>query len=316
MLDRPDILIRRRNRVILGLADATLQRRLRTRDLVRVTTGAYADAGEWSRLSPIEQHRTRVLATAERLSTDVVFSHFAAAALWGIRVLGRWPDVVDVTLERASGGRSDGGLRRHCTGLDSTEFVELDGLVVTTPAQTVIDLARMLPFADGVVAMDSALHTRRTPARLTTPPQLDRRLEAIDGRRGSAKARKAVEFSTPLSDSPEESHSRVQIHLLGFPKPRLQQEFTLRNGRRAFVDFYWEDHNHIGECDGRAKYTNPEFLAGRSPQQALLEEKARENELRQQVRGFSRWEPADLYPPRRLYERLLRDGLPSSGRRI
>src|SRR5690606_5774099 len=98
--------------------------------LVRVCAGAYADASVWSALDDVAKHRMRVLATAERLTTTPVFSHYAAAALWGIRILGKWPTLVDVTLERASGGRSDGGLRRRCTGLEDVEVVELDGLAV------------------------------------------------------------------------------------------------------------------------------------------------------------------------------------------
>lgn len=84
-------------------------------------------------------------------------SYFAAAALWGIRILGRWPELVNVTIDRAAGGRSDGALRRHCVGLESTEIVVLDGLTVTSPAQTVVDLVRMLQFADAIVAASPAL---------------------------------------------------------------------------------------------------------------------------------------------------------------
>jgi len=230
-------------------------------------------------------------------------------------MLGDWPAVVDVTQERASGGRSDGGIRRHCTGFDSVEVVTLGGYTVTSPAQTVVDLARGLPFADGVVAMDSALHRKRQPHPLTNIDEIYEVLSRFEGRRGFRKARAAAAFATPLSDSPEESHSRVHIHLLGFPPPVLQKQFILRSGDTAEVDFFWEDFQHIGECDGRSKYTDPAFLRGRTTQQALIDEKNRENELRRLVRQFSRWEPRELYPPRRLYDRLVRDGLPTTKRR-
>lgn len=309
------ILIRRREQVLIGEPGSVLRRAVRRGDLVRVTAGAYLDSMTWQNLDPIERHRERVLATAERLLTSPVFSYFAAAALWGIRILGDWPELVDVTLERASGGRSDGLLRRHCTGLETTDVVMLDGLAVTSPAQTVVDLARTLPFGAAVVAMDSALHLRRIPAPLTTAGDVARAVENSLGRHGCRKAVAVAEFATGLSDSVEESHSRVHIHMLGFPKPELQREFTLSNGRKAKPDFYWPSQRHIGECDGRSKYSDPTFLRGRTPQQALLDEKERENELRRQVRAFSRWEPRDLYPPRKLYDRLVRDGLPSSKRR-
>src|SRR5690554_3045105 len=310
-----NILVRRHEYPALGLSDSGLYRAQRAGQLTRVVTGTYADTQAWAKLWPIDQHRIRVQATAERVTASVVYSHHAAAALWGIRMLGAWPRVVDVTAERASGGRSDGGLRRHCTGFEAVDVVPLDGLSVTSPAQTVVDLARKLPFADGVVAMDSALHRKRKPKPLTTVDEINEVLARYEGRRGFRKAREAAAFATSLSDSPEESHSRVQFHLLGFPPPTLQHPFILRSGETVEVDFFWEEFQHIGECDGRSKYTDPAFLRGRTPQQAVIDEKNRENELRRLVRRFSRWEPRDLYPPSRLRERMLRDGLPSSKRR-
>ncbi|WP_344755637.1 hypothetical protein [Leifsonella bigeumensis] len=307
-----DFLIRRRDLEVIGTPDSSVRRALRRGSLVRVAAGSYADLDVWNELEPIDRHRARVMAVAGRLRTAPVFSHFAAAALWGIRILGPWPTVVDVTLERASGGRSDGALRRHCTGLDGIEVLELDGLALTSPAQTAVDLARELPFADAVVALDSALHRRRRPTPLATEDQIARVVAATEGNRGYRRALASSGFATSLSDSVEESHSRVQLHLLGFPEPELQRRFALANSRHAEVDFYWPDFDHIGECDGRMKYRDPRILQGRTRDQVFFAEKGRENELRQQVRMFSRWEPRELYPPQQLYDRLVRDGLPSS----
>jgi hypothetical protein len=308
-------IVRRRDEVVIGTPDSALRRGLRTGTMVTVTAGVYAEAAWWGSLEPIEHHRERVLATAERMSTSPVFSHFAAAALWGIRILGSWPDLVDVTLDRATGGRTDGRIRRRCTGLEGVEVVPLEGLLVTTPAQTVADLARILPFADAVAAIDSALHRRRRPAPLATQDEVARAVASLEGRRGYRKAVAASAFSTSLSDSVKESQSRVLLHELGFPRPVLQQEFRLLNGRMAEVDFFWPDHSHIGECDGKAKYRDPAMLDGRTRDQVFFEEKERENQLRRMVRGFSRWEPEELDTPRRLYDRLVRDGLPSARRR-
>lgn len=303
-------LIHRNERLPLGESDADLNRALRRGELIRVAPGTYAAAHDWDGLEPMERHRTRVLAAVER-TTDVVFSHHAAAALWGIRLLGEWPTTVDVTVDRATGGRSSGQIRRHCVGLDRVAVTMLDGILVTTPAQTVIDLARALPFAQGVAAIDSALHRKRRPVPLADREELLDLVAATQGRR-LARLRAAADFSTDLSDSVEESHSRVQLHLLGFPRPELQVVFALPDGSRAEPDFYGPDYDHVGECDGRDKYRNPQYLKGRSPEEVVIHEKNRENELRRVVSRLSRWEPADLYPPRKLYDRLTRDGLPST----
>jgi predicted transcriptional regulator of viral defense system len=306
-------LVRRRDLVAIG-EDQAIRQQLRHGQLVRVAPGSYVVQGSWRALDTLARHRMLVVATAGRLRSPVVFSHHAAAALHGIRMLGNWPSTVDVTLERASGGRSDGWIRRRCTGLDDVDVVELGDLAVTSPAQTVVDLARMLPFADAVVAMDSALHRGRDGGALTTRAALLDRCAAAEGKRGWRRAQIAADFSTDLSDSPEESHSRVQIHLAGFPAPTLQETFVDAEGFVAQTDFYWREFDHAGECDGRAKYRDPAYLRGRDPVDVVIAEKNRENRLRRLVRGVSRWEPADLYPPSRMVNILVRAGLPRSRR--
>ncbi len=190
----------------------------------------------------------------------------------------------------------------------------LDGLRVTTPARTAVDLARTLPFTDAVVAMDSALAIRGgTP--LATSADIAVTVDGLSGRAGSARALAVSAFATTLSDSPEESHSRALLHTLGFPRPELQRVFHLPDGRTAEVDFYWEEYDHIGECDGRSKYRDPRILRGRSPEDVVIDEKNRENQLRRIVGRVSRWEPAELYTPRRFYDHLVRDGLPSTSPR-
>ncbi|GAA5084233.1 hypothetical protein GCM10025760_01870 [Microbacterium yannicii] len=102
------------------------------------------------------------------------------------------------------------------------------------------------------------------------------------------------------------------IALLGFPEPQLQARFTLADGREAFSDFFWPDHRHIGEFDGAGKYRDPGLLKGRTPEEVLLAEKDREDELRRQVTAFSRWRLPALRSPRMLYDILQGAGLPTS----
>ena len=93
---------------------------------------------------------------------------------------------------------------------------------------------------------------------------------------------------------------------------RLQERRVLRSGRLVFGDFYFPNHDHWAELDGRGKYRSPDFGADRDPAEIVIDEKNRENEIRREVRGFSRWEPFDADHPRRLYDILTTDGLPSS----
>lgn len=303
--------IRRREQALLGTSDATLRRFVSTGEIVRIARGSYLPHQQWLALEPIEQHRLRVLEAVERSHHRLVLSHYAAASVWGIRILGSWPTRIDVLIERPTGGRSSGSFARHAAVIDDLEIVEVDGLLLTSPAQTVVDLARSMRFADAVAVMDSALHERRRGGALCSRGDLNSMVARSAGLRGYRTALAAAAFASPLSDSVEESHSRVQIHLLGFPPPELQVRLLLPSGRTALPDFFWREHSHAGECDGRSKYTNPVFLRGRTTEQAVIDEKNRENELRRVVARVSRWEPRHLYPSRQLYDILAGDGLPS-----
>lgn len=296
-----------------GLTDRQLAQLIRTGELHRVRPGEYALPVEWNAAERHRQHRELVLRTAERVTAPQVYSHHAAAALWGIRVRRHWPTRVDVLVDRAGGGRSSGRLRRRALGFDGREIVESEGLLLTSPAQTVVDLATELPFVDAVVVADSALGTAFGRAALTTPSELVTRLADAGSRRGIGRARAVVAEADGRAESPPETESRISTVLLGFPRPELQREFVTHLGIRR-VDQWWEEFALAGECDGRAKYRDPRYLKGRDPADVFRLEKERDRALLAlpSVRGIIHWDPADLHPLARFYDILRGAGLPSS----
>lgn len=182
---------------------------------------------------------------------------------------------------------------------------------VTTPAQTALDLARVLPFVEGVAVVDQAIQSGRPGGALTTRAEIEG-LWALDAaHRGNPRASRAISFANPLAANVRESQSRVVLARLGFPTPRLQERRVLRSGRLVYGDFFFPAYDHWAELDGRGKYRSPDFGADRDPAAIAIDEKNRENEIRREVRGFSRWEPFDADNPRLLYDILTSDGLPS-----
>ena len=93
------------------------------------------------------------------------------------------------------------------------------------------------------------------------------------------------------------------------PAPDLQVPVVGASGRRYFADFYWADRRHIGEFDGAAKYTDPRFLQGRTPQQVLLDEKRREDDLRAAGYRVTRWDWETALSPVRLGALLRHAGI-------
>jgi hypothetical protein len=306
----PDITVIRRADSLEPIDNRRLRRAVEAGAWVPVAPGAYADGAGWRALDSIERHRLRVVESGRRLQRGTVVSHFAAAAVWGIDMPGAWPRSVDVRVARATGGRSSGVVRRHAIG-DECASVAWDRLRLTTPAQTAIDIARVSTFLTGVAVMDQALWERRPGGALATRTEMEL-LIARTPQRGDGKVHRALAASATLSDNVRETQSRLVIARLGFPAPRLQERRVLRTGRVVFADLYFPDHDHWCEIDGRAKYRDPRFLGGRTPEQAVIDEKNRENEIRREVRAFSRWEAADADHPRRLYDLLTLAGLPAS----
>jgi hypothetical protein len=101
---------------------------------------------------------------------------------------------------------------------------------------------------------------------------------------------------------------------LGVPRPELQVTFRDRRGFIGIVDFWWREHNLIGEFDGVAKYVRHEFRQGRSIEQVFIDEKNRENRLRATGAGVTRWDWPIASSPERLLDALTVAGLPTSRR--
>lgn len=313
MLPRPEPSVpvhRRRARDGVPLNERRLHAAVAAGSIVRVVAGSFVRYGDWTALPPIDRHYLRVVEAVERTRGPVVVALFAAAAVWGIDILGTWPTHIDVRTERTTGGRSSGVFRRHAIGIAEADTISWRGHSVTTPAQTVLDLARALTFTGAVVVMDQALWGRRQGGPLTTAAAIARLLEQTP-QRGIDRVRRAVDFATDLSDSVRESQSRVIISRLGFPPPTLQRRFLLPSGRVAFPDFYFPEHDHAGEFDGVGKYFDPDMRGERTAEQALLDEKDRGDELRRCVRALSRWRTPAVDDPRLLWDILTGDGLPS-----
>lgn len=239
------------------------------------------------------QYRCRVKGAAAFYRRTLVFSHESAAALWRLPSLGVWPKKAHVVEPSASGGRSSTLLAAHTVGVPA-ETVAIDGILVTTLARTVVDLARTAAFGAAVVVADAAL--RRTRYPLDGVPQtslirehLREELSLVAASQGAAKALRVVNFADGAADRPGESISRVNIHLARLTMPRLQVELAGASGKVYTVDFWWEEFNMIGEFDGKRKYTDPEFRRGRTPEQVLYDEKLREDDLRAAGYGFTRW---------------------------
>jgi len=305
------VVVRRRDQLDV-VDDRRVRRNLASGTWTRITSGSYVVTADWRRLRPIQRHRILVDEVALRLEPGAVVSHFAAAAQHGIDILGAWPRRVDVTIERATGGRSGGAVRRRAIGLEGVERAPFGVHELTTPAQTALDIARSAPFLVAASAVDQAIWADRDGGPLTTIEKLTSLLDAEPRRRGDVRARRILDVADAGAANPRETKAAHVLRSLGFPQSRSQERRILRSGRLAFGDRYFPEHDHWLEIDGRGKYLSPDFGGDRDPAEIVIDEKNRENEIRREVRGFSRLEATDFDNPRLVYDVLTADGLPST----
>jgi hypothetical protein len=216
--------------------------------------------------------------------------------LWGAR-LGE----VHVTRRPPAWNDCRGRLRVHVARLREDEVTSVDGIPVTSPVRTLLDLARALPFEAAVVVLDAALHQHRLAHE-----QLLERLFDIAGTRGSRAAARAVRFADARSESVGESRSRVLLHRLELAPSALQFEVHAPGGALlGRTDFAWEEQRVLGEFDGRIKYGRL-LRPGQEPGDVVFEEKRREDALRAEDWSVVRWTWADIEAPGRLSRWLQR----------
>ena len=135
----------------LGFSAALIQRRIAHGRLHPVARGVYAVG--WPYLDRRRRWSSAVLAAAAGdhaghiptqpfLGDGTALSHRSAAALWGIGIEQRGR--IDLSVRRAQSVRRPGLLVRRRPSLRSTEILSFEDLPVTSPVQTLIDLATEL----------------------------------------------------------------------------------------------------------------------------------------------------------------------------
>lgn len=272
-----------------GLTDRELRRLRRSGALSTIRPGAYVP----SPAHPIDdlaaRHLLAVHAAAAHLGGGTVVSHVSAAVVHGLPL---WLppdrtgvlDRVHATRDRRSGARRSALVHLHAATLEPDDITVVGGVLVTSVARAVADIARLLPMELALVPADAALFRR-----LVTADELDEAVERGAHRRGNTAARRVVEFADGRAESPGETRSRLAMHRAGLPPPVLQHDVCSAGGRwLGRVDFAWEHVATVGEFDGRAKYGRL-LRPGQDAGDVVFEEKLREDAIRAEGLTMVRW---------------------------
>ena len=175
-----------------------------------------------------------------------VLSHGSAAAAWRLRPSAS--AVIDVSVGR--GGRTRRpGLRLHCRrSLSAADVTTLDGLPITTPARTVLDLAAAgLRGAKLEAVVDAAVHERLDFS------DLERLLRSRAP--GTAALGEVVRRYEPGSVDVRSRLEGLCLELCdaaGLPRPSVN---VVVAGRVR--DFFWPDAPLVAEADSFRWHRSP-----------------------------------------------------------
>ncbi|MEU2042508.1 type IV toxin-antitoxin system AbiEi family antitoxin domain-containing protein [Nocardia niwae] len=294
----PPQLISRRQALASGLSDKALHRLCRTGQWQRLRAGHYLNA-PGSALGPTGRHLLMTLATAESTSDSAITSHCSAAVLHGMTTWGIPLDRVHLTRNRINGGRLSRRVVVHSAQVEPDEVTLVDDIRATTPARTVLDIARSEGFDQSVALGDSALRQG-----LTTTTELREHLRRARHRPGCRRAALVLDFLDGRSANAGASRSRILLHRAGFPVPQVQARVFSDDGICVGrVDFLLPELGVIGvfdeTIDGRAASRAP-----LPPGKPVGAAKERDERLRALGWAVVRWTGDDLAAPARLVARL------------
>lgn len=206
------------------------------RKYVRVFRDVYVDEGTEV------THAVRARAAWLWSGRRGTIAGFSAAALHG----SEWVDAarpVDIIHDNR---HPPAGLQVWGDRLASDEFECVDGVTVTTPARTALDLACWYPLTAAVAAIDAL-------ARATDVKVADAELLAAryPGRRGIGRARVSLDLVDSGAQSPKETWLRLVLVQAGLPPPQTQIPILDEFGNAiAYLDMGWEDVKVAVEYDG------------------------------------------------------------------
>jgi hypothetical protein len=177
-----------------------------------------------------------------------VLAGFSASALHG----AKWIDASRPSEIIHTNRRRAGGVRVFEERIEPDEIAVVDGMRVTTPARTALDLARRHPTDTAVAAVDALMQA--TEVKMVDVEQL---VDRYAGHRGMKAARVALELVDGGAQSPKETWLRLLLVRAGFPRPQTQ--IVVRNEwgwADAYLDMGWEDIKVAAEYDGDQHQTS------------------------------------------------------------
>jgi predicted transcriptional regulator of viral defense system len=248
--------VSRRQIVELGLGRHQIARLLQRGRLHVLHRGVYAVGHR------ALTHDGRWMAAVLAAGPDAVLSHRTAAALWGIRESSS--SQIEITAPRE---RRRPGVLIHSAALPADERDVHQGIPVTTPARTLLDLAAIL----GEHQLARACE-RAEALRLGSPTSLRDLVDRYPRRPGTPALRRLLDAGSIVDTDTRSGIERRLLSLLdaeSLPRPLVNAPLELP-GLSIKPDFMWREQRLIVETDGFETHgTRDAFERDRARDRAL-----------------------------------------------
>lgn len=303
-------LVTRRQAVEAGIPGARIDHLVRTGVWVAVRSGVYAEASYVALLATELQRRVlRDRAASLRISSPHVMSHHSAGDLLQMPLLNERTPFTHVTRPGIVGAHLRHGVKHHLAPYQPPQVVTIEGVPVLDRARTALDIAREEGYLAGLVAADAAMRAGTTRADLERAATMMKCWPQVN------VVREVIASASPLTDSIAETLGRDFVTELGYGVPQPQFGLTA-DGRTVWCDLRLG--RHFFEIDGRVKLraVTAGGFAATSAEDALWDEKLRQDFVTGFKTGVSRLTWADFFGPQRprALERCRREFLDTCAR--
>lgn len=247
-------IVSRRQLLQAGVPPDRVDARVKTRRLQRLHRGVY-------RVGPVVAAYANEMAAVLACDGKAVVSHRSAAPPWKL-LSARAPDsAVEVIVPHSDHGRMPNILAYRLRGLRSDEVTKFEGIPITTPARTLLDIAGVV----GSRELERAL-AEAFAMRLTTRADVVRLVSRHPRQRGTRALRALLGPAHPaLTRSEAEERFLALIRKARLPAP----ETNVRIGDYE-VDFFWRTERFIVEIDGFAFHSSAERFESDRQRDAVL----------------------------------------------
>jgi very-short-patch-repair endonuclease len=224
-----------------GVPATWVDSRVRSRRLQPVHRGVYL-------VGPLRTRYTRPMAALLAAGPGAAIGYRSSGALWGFTPAEPEDAPVHVIVINSDRGRTP-GLRPHRVPLlPDDEVTMLQGIRLTTPCRTLLDLAGHTTTRQLAQAIARAQRNERLD-----PNDLSQLLERYPRRRAVGTLRRLLESETAVQLTRSAAEERFLQLVRRAQLPRPETNVTLRG---LEVDFFWRGHRLVVEVDGFASHSS------------------------------------------------------------